>query len=443
MNYKAETFDKWQYLCGLSHDYAPVIRCAIDLDGAVDEALLKRAIMMSLPAAPMIGCGFDGDSRKPRWIDRSFNGDDFVGVVAAGGPNACPGGRAKILTDARPGANVFMEKTAAPGFYDVIDIGSGPQMKITIVKGGAGDSLDMVINHMVCDGAGARQIICLVADMYSQLAKGVTPNPPPFKKRGIGPVFAGLSLLGKVRLLRAGAGGGDGAEARAQCGIDFNTGEKEVYMMRRSFSKAVFHNFKACLKAKGATVNDGMMALLARAFCKNTGTDKIFLPCSMDLRKFIPQDRKFGISNFSGNCVCEIRVPPEDSFFDTVARVSGRMNTFKTGNAVLKQILIFDLMSRFMTFRKLREYFFEHIQLPVLFYSNTGALDTEAIKFGSLRVTDMHLAAPIKPRPYLQFAVSSYEGRFTISCNLYGSNGDRQFVEKLFDDILKEAATYE
>jgi NRPS condensation-like uncharacterized protein len=129
--YRVEIFDIWQYLCQTV--YEPLIRCRIDFSNHIDENRLKKAVTLSLDAVPLINACFDGRSFRPRWIKRSFTGCDIVHVVEA---------------------DLDTNKQIISLFSSNIDFAAEPQLKIHLIKKPDGDTACVIINHMICDGAG-------------------------------------------------------------------------------------------------------------------------------------------------------------------------------------------------------------------------------------------------------------------------------------------------
>lgn len=70
--------------------------------------------------------------------------------------------------------------------------------------------------------------------------------------------------------------------------------------------------------------------------------------------------------------------------------------------------------------------------------TNVGILDPGAMAFGNLRPNDAFLCGSIKYKPYLQLAMSSYDGQLTLSANLYGSAVDRDRICSFLDEIEAE-----
>ena len=408
ITYRTEAFDLWHYFCTYSTDSQ--IRCRVDLSGFVDEAVLKLAITASLKTIPVIGCSFGGGSRRPRWVDKNFNGNDIVHVVKAG-------------KDA--------EADIVQCLSSRVNFASGPQLKLFVVRKQKDDTLCFVFSHMVCDAAGLKDYIYCVSQLYTQIKNEKPVIVPPFYPRGIDALFADMTLKEKLKISLSDY---SGHKAPPQRGINLKVGNSVTAMEKRIISSEEFGELKHFAKSKGATMNDCLMALFARSFCKNTDTDKIAFPATMDLRKYIPLDRKFGISNLSSSCVCSISVQPKDTLADTMIQVSNQMNAYKSDKNILKTYLMWDLLTR-IPWYILKNTYPKYVTRSSVSFTNTGIVDQQLLAFDGLDTTFVYITGPILPRPHLQISASTFNERCTLASNINGSEADKVFIRKLMDDM--------
>ena len=417
MRYRAEAFDVWQYLCGMTYD--PLIRCRIDFAGRIDEETLGRAITVSLGTIPMMGCCFDGSGRRPYWVDKGFSGADMVRVIPVQG-------------------DVETEILAA--YAERIDISREPQLKMNIARGPEGDTVCAIVSHLVCDTTGFKQYLHLVADIYTALTHGQQPPAPYRDPRSTKPLYTQTGLLEKIRLLRT-PEPVHPYSITDQCGLDFHMGESETFMEYRTLSPDIFLSFKAFAKKYGATVNDALMALFARGFCRESGTTHIAFTSTIDWRRFIPPGVPYGITNYAGNCSCGISVEPDDTLETTLTQVSQQMQVYKTGKFSLRGAIGWDFAHRFLSYTYLKKKYATFLAMSPVAFTNLGILDAADLNFDNISIHSASLTASIKPRPYLQLTASTFEGSCTLSCNIYGSDKEKEFVDSMLDDIVKEVST--
>lgn len=412
--YKAEAFDVWQYLCGQT--YEPLIRWRIDISGRIDEETLMRAITLSLETIPLIGCCFDGSGRKPYWVDKGFTGKDMVRVVEVDGD-----AEAEIIRVLSSG----------------IDAETEPQLKIGIVRAPEGDTMCIAISHLVCDGTGFKDYLSLVADIYTRLKSGQTVPAPQRYPRSTRPLYKRTGWLERIRLLRAPQPVRE-YSLKDQIGVDFNTGETTPYLEYRTLSPRDFAAFKTFAVAHRATVNDALMAVFARAFCRETTTTHLAFTSTIDFRRFIPPGVPYGITNYAGNCVCGIAIDPREPLEATFAKISSQMQEYKIGKISLQQVIGWDLAVRFISFAKLKKGFTRQVPASMVAFTNPGILDTAGLDFDGAPIRSAYMTASIKPRPYFQVLASTFEGACTLTCNVYGSQQEQQFADRVLDDIVRE-----
>lgn len=418
MKYKVEAFDIWQYLCKII--YEPLIRCRIDFAGHIDLDILKKAVTLSMNTIPLIGCCFNESPMRLRWAEKNFTCEDIVRVVEA---------------------DTDVNEQIRHLFSSGIDFTQEPQLKINLIRGTDRDTFCAIISHIVCDGAGFKQYLYLLCELYTKLKNHETISSSTFYPRGIQPLFAGVKLREKISILRSRYDAYDSANKKEQKGVSFSESNPEPYMETRVISKENFERLKSFVKRNHATMNDILMALFAKAFCKNTDTKRIMLSATMDLRKFISPGENFGISNFSSNCMCHFTAAEHDLLTDTLKQVSEQMKLHKSGKNILKSVLLWNFLVHLLPYCLLKRYFTKIVTLPIISFTNLGILDKSLLCFDNSVVKSAYLTASIKPSPYFQIAASTYNDCCILSCNFYGSSDDKKWVDGLLDDILAEIET--
>ena len=414
MRYKAESFDIWQYLCGMVYD--PLMRCKIDFSGRVDEETLKHAITESLATIPLMGCCFEGSGRKPYWVDRGFTGEDMVQVVEAGSDT---------------------DDEIVRAYSSRIDIEHEPQLKIIIVRTRDGDTMCVIATHLVCDGMGYKEYLHLVADLYTKLRHG-EPLPAPRRyRRDTKPLYAQTGFLERLRILRTPQPSSQ-HELKDQRGVDFHSGESTTFLESRTVSPEDFASFRAFVRANGATVNDGLQALFARAFCRESGTTHMAFTSTIDLRRFIPPGVTYGLTNYAGNCSCAIPVQPGDSLPHTMAEISSQMQMYKSGKYSLRGAIGCDVAVSIFSFTWLKKHHAAVLALPAVAFTNVGILEAADLDFDHVPIRSVSMMGSIKPRPYVQLSASTFEGACTLNCNIYGSQEERLFVDRMLDAMVDE-----
>lgn len=410
---KAESFDIMQYLYGSVHE--PLIHCLIRFSGHIDAAILKRAVTLSSEAIPLIRCCFDSTERRPCWKEQDFTGEDIVHVIEE---------------------EKDVEKQRERLLASTIDIAHEPQLKIYLIVGQASDTLCIIINHMVCDGAGFKEYLYLLSELYTKLKNNVNyiPNLEAYS-RGTGQLFEDFGMMEKLRILFLKY---DLSKQKQQKTVCLEGDSRNPFFAVRSISKEDFLLIKAYAKSKGATVNDMALAAYARLWSRKTGADRIIIPCPVDLRRYIHPGRKYGICNLTSNFICDVTVGEKNLFDDTLSQVSSQMKLQKMSRNCLKSVVMLELAFHVLPFPIMQKIFGKIFTIPIISFTNLGVINKELLKFGDIGIIDMYLTGAIKYVPYFQIAISTYDDSCRLSCNLHGTPQDKIWVESFLEEFVKE-----
>jgi NRPS condensation-like uncharacterized protein len=412
--YKVEIFDIWHYL---SRAYSePLIRCRIDFSSRIDEGALRKAVMLSLDAVPLINACFDDKPFKPRWVGKAFTGNDIIHVV-------------EVDSDT--------DEQIIQLYSSNIDFATEPQLKIHLIRRPRGDTACIIINHMICDAAGFKEYLYLLSALYTRVINNETPPPLEYRSRGVGQIFAGISWAEKLSILRLDYSAYDTSSEKEQKGITFTEGADTPIMETVVVSKEDFLQMKTSGREKGATMNDMIMAAFARVFCLRAGIDEITLPCTMDLRKYVPSGQ-YGIGNLSAICMCKVSVQEDDLFEEALKQVSAQMQSYKSSKTILKSVMLWNLTTHLVSFRSLKRDVAKIVKRSVACFSNLGIIQDELMNFGDTPIENIALTAAVRPNPCLQLTASTYRGTCTLSCNIYGDDCDKEWVRRFLQDVYSE-----
>jgi NRPS condensation-like uncharacterized protein len=410
---KAESFDVMQYLYGRVHD--PLMHCMIRFSGHIDAVILKKAVTLSGETIPLIRCCFDVTARRPCWKEQCFTGEDIVNVIKE-----------------EPNDKEQSERLLA----STIDIIHEPQLKIFLIKAEQFDTLCVIINHMVCDGAGFKEYLYLLSDIYTKLEGNVNDiSNPECYSRGTGQLFSGFTLTEKLNILFSKY---DLPKQKQQMEICLEGDSNVPFFVTRCIAKEQFLHLKAYAKSEGATVNDMVLAAYVRLLSRKIGSDRIVIPCPVDLRKYLCIGRKHGICNLTSNFICDVTVCEHDTFHETLSQVSCQMKRQKMSRKCLKPVVMLELAFHILPFRTIKRIFGKIFTIPVISFTNLGVIDKELLKFGNAYVLNAYLTGAIKYVPYFQIAISTYDDSCTLSSNLHGTPQDKIWTECFLEELSKE-----
>ncbi|MDR1184829.1 MAG: hypothetical protein LBK67_08540 [Coriobacteriales bacterium] len=419
--YKAEAFDLWAYYS--MHHYKPFIRMQIDFDGRLDETILADAFEQSCVTLPLIACGFDTTSQAhPQWAPRKEAAREILQVVEISGRR---------------------EDEISRVFTCPLDVSEGPQLRAFLVRDAQQDSLCLIINHMLCDGAGLKQYLTEVARLYSCIADGLTPSPAPFVcQRGTRAVLKGFSPKNWLRALftRFEPSTKEIRAFHRNAGLAFESGP--FSLLTKSLPAEDFKPIRAAAKTLGFTVNDLFMASLALAYHRVCKTDKILLSCAMDLRSFIPPDVKTGITNLAGRCPCVIPISPGDTVEDVMAKVVKPMKVYKQGLYAVSCIINWQIRLKTASPRRIRQTFQNNDLTFPLSATNTGIIDENCVRFGDVSVRSAYIAPPAVRPISLTVALSTFRDEMTVLACLESNDAANDFVRALFTTMKEELLAF-
>ncbi len=408
---KAETFDIMQYFYGSVHH--PLIRCVLRFDGHIREEVLKNAVNLSICSVPQLSCCFCARGWRPFWQDCGFTAENMVSVTeeAADYDKQCE----KLLTAA-------------------IDITSQPPLKISLVKGESSDTLCITVHHMLCDAAGFKEYLYLLCAYYNFCCGlGARPDSKPYSRRA-GLLFSNMSFMERIRLLTS-QYPVPGHEK--QLTFSMQGGSKPAFVFR-GISADQFLRIKQNAKSRNATVNDALLTAYIRVLHRELGLNSITVPCPVDLRKYLPAGCKYGITNLTSNYICQIDFKENETFEETLKKVSDQMKQQKSDKRCLKGVFLLDFIFHMLPFPVLQRIFPKIFTIPVVSYSNLGIVDGGCLRFGNAAVQDVRMAAAVKKVPYFQLTVSTFDCCCCLNSNLYASEQDKEKLKRILNEIEEE-----
>ena len=404
--FKTQPFDCMLYFYQAVQE--PRIRCLIRFEGRLDGEALRRAVDLSLGAAPLMGCAFD--EARCRWTEPRFSARDMLFIVEE------------------------PEDRALQVLLTTIDCAREPQLKLFLVKGARSDAIAAIVNHQVCDGAGFKEYLYLLADLYAKCARGENPAPPAPGPRNLNQLLRNLNLGQKLNILRSQE---DASKPDPAMVLPFEGGEAPAIVAARIEAESL-DALRRYARGQGVSVNDLLLTAYARVLCRATGCGRIVLPCPVDLRKYQKPGQRCGICNLTGSYTCAVDIAPGEAFNETLRKVAARMAAQKASDACLKGPMLFHAAYHALPLPAVRALFEVVSPVPVVGYTNLGVLDEARLRFGDCDARDAFIATALKRPPYFQISVSTFRGRCALTASLYASRADRQRVEEFLRQIIQE-----
>jgi NRPS condensation-like uncharacterized protein len=292
----------------------------------------------------------------------------------------------------------------------------------------AGNTLYITVSHLICDGAGFKQLIYLLCDIYngnvdkdceylmnrdfSQLTKNLTGGTGTFQML--------LSMIKNYKNRPVYSKGGT----------------ESSYIIERTVTKDVMSKVHVTAKKQSATLNDVFLTAFARALGRIYGLDKINIPCTVDLRKYA--GGKTGIANLTGTYNLNIKIKTGETFSETLSSASINMQKQKrTKNDIAGPKLLVSKYER-STLEKFLKLYGGMDTSAFTDYTNLGVLDEKRLHFDGVTVKNAVGYSGLNKAPCFQIAVSSFKGETTISSLFQCSEDEKEKVDRLINAIVSE-----
>lgn len=410
--YKAEVWDIMQFLFAKFNDHQ--IHCVIRLDKKLDENRLRRAVDRLIDSFPLIRSQFVEDEGTPYWKDAGLTSKDIVSLRETVHPEE------ELQT-------VICSKT---------DAASGPQMLLYVVRSKTADCLCVIINHMLCDGAGFKELLYLLSLAYSQLRTDPDYRLPRQNgSRSACQILHTFGCADKVKILAARYG-----LSRHDGSVVFGlTGDRNApFIVTHTIGRERFFAAKAYAKQYGATVNDLLLAAYLCALHSVLPDRTAAIQCVLDLRKFLPRKNAAGLCNLTSNLVCDIGPDVGEKFSDTLLKVKHVMDKEKKQVSCLHLIMLLETLFHVLPYTLAKRAVLKEYRNPPLAMSNIGVIDSGRLSFDGVPVTSAFITGSVKYSPLFQLALSTFEDEVTLSVAFHGTKRDREKIGRFLEAIDKE-----
>lgn len=407
------------------------IQAVMKLDGRLDFDKLSKAVRLSFDAEPVFGCRFV-KSTHPYWKRiNDIDCDEFCTFEETDNPDA-----------------------AVQKFLDIpLDLDRGPMVKVKLIRSGQSDTLCVKVSHVCCDGAGAKEYFLLLSDIYSQIDKessGYIPIQSIRNKNDQIRLFKALDIDASKAILNS----------KTKMGLPFwkfpwkNNRIGATRFVTCRLSNSQLDEMKSYSKARGATINDLILTAIYRAMfeiSKPPYDVPMEIPITLDLRRYLPDQKAEAIRNLSGGLITKIARKKNESFPETLSRVMSKTKILKNGHPGIEFAAWAEQVEN-MDFNQFDSYFKNLSQIIDMtsynpFYvndkcgialANLGFVSKSPIKFGEHTVTDAYIIPPVVRAPGILLVASTYNGILTLSVGYYEPSVHRSVMEKLLNKIKDE-----
>ena len=335
-----------------------------------------------------------------------------------------------------------------------MDPSAGPLVQHAVIRiaapEGTRDTLCIKAHHVLLDGEGLRDYVYLLASCYTRLEQGdARPPAPPRPPRAVC-----VRSWERCRCARSGRPSSpfpwpQSHDPRWSQPLPLTPAGDPV-IVRRTLSAARFRALRDYGRARGATVNDVLLAAHFRALHRTirppAGT-RLLLPVYASLRRHLPADQQPAICNLAYHTQCDLGTTLGETFEDTLASVSAYMQGIKNAPPALGYLTSYALLFTLLPHGVIKRVGEGAMQaalqgrlqngwVPTL--DNLGAIDPARIAFGGVAVRDAYLAICVPDDGSLQLAVSGFRERLTIAIVFRPADTNRVFMQQLLSAFVDE-----
>ncbi|MFA0815694.1 MAG: condensation domain-containing protein [Anaerofustis sp.] len=411
---KAESFDILQYFYRSAHE--PIIHAVIRFGAELDDQIFMQALNCSLEDTPQMRSGFSEGFFRARWIMQNIEAQDILTLVCE-------------ENDAQEQINRLL---CTP-----IDFENGPQIKLFLIRSSdRKDSLCVICSHLVCDGAGLKEWLSLLAGHYSEL-RGMQRSSysKPNVQRGLKQITDRLTSSERRAVMRSKSPQLRQGEMTLP---HFSASRTNPLILTETIGREEVQAIHRCAKQHGATLNDVLLCAYARLLSELTGSAHISFPCPVDLRKHLRKGEAHGICNLTSNYYLSLNMEDTKPFAEVLAEVMKQMNRQKARKDELKPLMQFDRLCRAVPFFLLKRIVPKFFSVPRISYTNLGIIEKDKICFGKIVPISVFMTGAVKRAQNFQISVSSFDGAMTLSSNRYAAESDEQFLRNALHVMRKD-----
>ncbi|MDP4094627.1 MAG: condensation domain-containing protein [Bacillota bacterium] len=406
------------------------IQAVLRLDGRLDFVKLLKAVRLSIDAEPVLGCRFVC-SDPPYW--KRLDDIDNVRFCTMVETN-----------DTDTAVKRFLESP--------LDMDNGPVLKLKLVRSDSFDTICIKINHACSDGAGVKEYVTLLSDIYCRLYSDVNyvPTPSIRTKSDHRKLFKAVGIKYPTATVVV-------PQKSPTPLWKFpwkNIRQTESRYAICKLSDGELDKLKNYSKSKGATINDLILTAYYRAMFKISKPPygiPMDIPLTVSLRRYLPEQKAEAIRNLSGGFMTALKRKHHESFEGTLSRVMSRTRNIKTGHPGIENAIWAEYVEK-MDFRQFCNHYKTLSKINDMnslnpFYklygcspalSNLGLLSATPIKFGDTAVIDAHILPPTVRAPGFLLLAGSYNGVLTLTLAYYKSTVHRVDMQRVIEKIKEE-----
>ncbi|MCI1779781.1 MAG: hypothetical protein LKI53_07485 [Bacteroidales bacterium] len=407
-------------------------------DGPLDYDLLRRAVLLSVKAVPVLGCVLDTKRKVPEWkrYSRADSADCdsvFCSVVSTGDIDSATGDFLSTELDAsqRPPLKVCL--IVNPKTPEEIDSSC-----VLLIK----------LSHAVCDGSGSKFYLKLLSEIYSRLQADPNYEHELLDvARDTSAFYAAMGISNIHKYF-------DPAKAELVSTWGFPTGNASSSAMKSSrimmhFGKDEMQKIKELDAECGAGINSVLTAAFYDSLLKvlnpdynSEGKAVREIQFMIDLRKYLTAGYTRGIYNLSA--ISNVDLPAgESDFKKLVSLTDAAINDVVSSGNFIHGTLACD-MAMDSGFPVISDFFKKDWNdilesgkcTPMI--SNLGVISKDKLYFGKIPIENIYLVPPAFRFPAFMLGISTYNDVLTLSAGYYGAEREREIIKNLMEEMRRK-----
>jgi NRPS condensation-like uncharacterized protein len=423
MKILASVQDWFFVIISIGHDRT--IRLVLELDGRVDMPRLGRALQLLLHAEPVLASRFSPTLFRAYWRHREdVDAREMCQLVET--------------EDVQGALHAFMAVSLDPL--------KDPLVALRVFRSTA-DTVCVKLSHAAMDGGGFKQIVQRLTALYRSLKTDPSTVPPL-------DLATDRSQRQVIRLLSP------RARVKAFFTQPFHkktwsfpfTGKHpaDFAFMERTVGVPV-PVLREALRARGATIFDGIVASLARTMFDLTDvTPGVPVPFTIatDLRRFLPAPESAGLCNLSSLAWIDLYRKPGATMEETLADVHAAIEATMNDNPGIGLAVVMEVTSilgyhGFAFFNRIRAKMArgQGREFPSL--SNIGVMDPRVLDFGDAHVTRARFYGPVIFPPTFYVVSGSFENTLYFTASYPKNVVPEGLMDRLLDRLVEEVSSFQ
>lgn len=406
--FKAESSDIKHLISFENHKNDHHLHAYLEFEEPLDLTILEQATRLLGKRLPHLFSYFKQNQDSAAWHENHFATQDFISFIQTKDP----------------------EREVQQALVKKLQIETGPQIRLTVIRSENKEELVIILNHMLVDGAGFKELLYLLADCYSKLQR----NPDftikeELPRRGLNQIFENFSLKEKWQILNDKTATPPTKNPSSPLKGDTH----HPYILRTKISKAQFLYIKAYAKSHGVTVNDCLLTALSLAINEKFATTEFDIDCPIDIRKYNKQSN--GLTNLTANLTFSFNEDDFNHFETTLLRKKTLFKEQKNSLQPLHKFYVLDLIYKFLSYKTYKKQVKIRYDIPQTSLTNMGIIDWTLLHFSQNVVRDVYISGSLKYAPYCQIAATTFKDELTLSTNLHGTKEDYYFQLALLETM--------